>query len=74
MSNPDFYARVARKFGGYHRSVQRTTIYRSTDPEQVFDHLVLSLAGHDRWLLDLGLCGWAQRVAAGTGISDGPCD
>ena len=54
MSSPDFYSRVARKFGGYQSDAQRTTIYRSANPEQLFDQLVLSLAGSDRLLLDVG--------------------
>lgn len=54
MSSPDFYSRVARKFGRYQSDVRRSTIYRTANPEQLFDEIVLNLAGSDRFLLDVG--------------------
>jgi len=50
--NPEFYSKVAARFGGYSSGAQRTEVFPDGDPEDVFDGIVLGQAGGA--LLDVG--------------------
>ena len=52
--NPDFYSKVAERFGGYSSGAERTTVYPEGDPEAVFDQIATSLGGPEARLLDVG--------------------
>lgn len=54
MGNPDFYTKVARKFGGYRSGAQRITEYPGQNPDQVFDQKLFAVAGNDSCVLDVG--------------------
>ncbi|MFI6345790.1 class I SAM-dependent methyltransferase [Streptomyces sp. NPDC050560] len=51
---PDFYSRVAEKFGGYSSGARRTTRFPEGDPEEVFDTVARTVAGPGARLLDVG--------------------
>lgn len=52
--NPEFYSKVAGRFGGYSSGAERTTVFTNGDPEIAFDRMVKSEGGTDRSLLDVG--------------------
>jgi SAM-dependent methyltransferase len=52
--NPEFYSKVAEKFGGYSSGAQRTTIYPEGDPEALFDRITTGLGEPAARLLDVG--------------------
>ncbi|WP_052488656.1 class I SAM-dependent methyltransferase [Streptomyces sp. 150FB] len=52
--NPEFYSKVAGKFGGYSSGAERTTEFTNGDPEVVFDGIAKSESGAGRSLLDVG--------------------
>jgi SAM-dependent methyltransferase len=52
--NPDFYSKVAERFGGYSSGAERTTVYPEGDPEVVFDQIATGLGGPEARLLDVG--------------------
>lgn len=52
--NPEFYAKVAEKFGGYCSGARRTTICPGGDPEALFDEIVTAAGGPATRLLDVG--------------------
>jgi SAM-dependent methyltransferase len=51
---PDFYSKVADKFGGYSSGAQRTTHFPQGDPEEAFDAVALDLGDEKARLLDVG--------------------
>ncbi|MFE9610937.1 class I SAM-dependent methyltransferase [Streptomyces sp. NPDC006012] len=51
---PDFYSKVANKFGGYSSGARRTTLFPQGDPEEVFDAVARELGGGGTRLLDVG--------------------
>lgn len=52
--NPEFYSRVATRFGGYHSGAQRTEVFPGGEPEDVFDQVVTGLGSAAGQLLDAG--------------------
>ncbi|WP_413810611.1 class I SAM-dependent methyltransferase [Streptomyces sp. OE57] len=52
--NPEFYSKVADKFGGYSSGARRTTEFPDGDPEEWFDRAAVSAAGAGKRLLDVG--------------------
>lgn len=52
--NPEFYAKVADRFGGYSSGAKRTSVYPDGDPEEIFDRIVTGLGGPQARLLDAG--------------------
>jgi ubiquinone/menaquinone biosynthesis C-methylase UbiE len=52
--DPEFYSKVADKFGGYSSGAERTTVYSTADPEEVFDRIVNDLGEPAGRLLDVG--------------------
>lgn len=52
--NPEFYSKVAEKFGGYSSGARRTTVHPEGDPEALFDQIVTGLGGPAARLLDVG--------------------
>jgi SAM-dependent methyltransferase len=52
--NPEFYSKVAERFGGYSSGAQRTTVYPEGDPEAIFDRIATDLGGPEARLLDVG--------------------
>jgi len=52
--NPEFYSKVAEKFGGYSSGARRTTVHPEEDPEVLFDRITAELADPAARLLDVG--------------------
>lgn len=52
--NPDFYSKVANKFGGYSSGAKRTEVFPNGNPEDVFDSIVTELGSSGAGLLDVG--------------------
>ncbi|WP_327370962.1 class I SAM-dependent methyltransferase [Streptomyces sp. NBC_01217] len=52
--NPEFYSKVATRFGGYSSGAKRTTLYPEGDPEALFDQITTGLGGSEARLLDVG--------------------
>jgi SAM-dependent methyltransferase len=59
--NPEFYSKVAIKFGGYSSGAKRTEVFSDGDPENVFDHVVTELGDARGQLLDVG-CADARNL------------
>jgi SAM-dependent methyltransferase len=52
--NPEFYSKVADRFGGYSSGAKRTTVYPEGDPEALFDRITTGAGGPAARLLDVG--------------------
>jgi SAM-dependent methyltransferase len=52
--NPEFYSKVAERFGGYSSGAKRTEVFPDGDPEDAFDRVATALGGPDARLLDVG--------------------
>ncbi|WP_394620203.1 class I SAM-dependent methyltransferase [Lentzea sp. JNUCC 0626] len=52
--NPEFYSKVADRFGGYSSGARRTEVFPDGDPEDAFDAIATALSGPDARLLDVG--------------------
>ncbi|MEU7906212.1 class I SAM-dependent methyltransferase [Actinoplanes sp. NPDC049118] len=74
MTNPQFYSKVADRFGAYSTGTRRTTDYPQGNPEDFFNAAMEELGGQERTLLDVGcadgrnLLRVASHYAAVTGI------
>lgn len=53
-TEPDFYDKVARKFGRYKTTDRHTTDYPDGNPEELFRDTLLQLSGEDVKVLDIG--------------------
>ncbi|WP_406071915.1 class I SAM-dependent methyltransferase [Streptomyces sp. NBC_01020] len=52
--DPEFYSKVATKFGGYSSGARRTTVFPDGDPEEWFDRAAVGAGGPGARLLDVG--------------------